>query len=29
VWNSLNDFIPLSPPISTSIIVDWFYKNQK
>ena len=22
VWNSLNDFIPLSPPISTSIIVD-------
>jgi len=24
VWNSLNDLIPLSPPISTLIIVDWF-----
>jgi hypothetical protein len=27
VWNSLNNLIPLSPAISSSIIVDWFYKN--
>jgi hypothetical protein len=27
VWNSLNNLIPLSPTISSSIIVDWFYKN--
>jgi len=24
VWNSLNDSIPLSPPMITSIIIDWF-----
>ena len=29
VWNSLNDSIPLSPPMITSIIIDWFYKIQK
>jgi len=29
VWNSLNDSIPLSPPLITSIIIDWFNWIQK